>query len=55
MFPVLSLELNVLQCMSWYPRADKDYLVAIGQANGSITLATLDQKKNDPLIGREYG
>lgn len=41
--------------MSWYPRADKDYLVAVGSANGTVTLASLDQKKNDELIGRSFG
>lgn len=40
--------------MAWYPKRDKDYLVAVGQANGGITLVSLDQKKNDDLIGRWF-
>ncbi|XP_067931890.1 GATOR2 complex protein MIOS-B-like [Watersipora subatra] len=47
-------ETQFAKCMSWYPKADKDYLVAIGQANGSISLISLDKKKIDDLIGREY-
>ena len=40
--------------MSWYPRPEKDYLVAVGQANGCVTLVSMDGKKNDDLINREF-
>jgi len=41
--------------MSWYPKADRDYLVAVGHVNGRVSLTSLDQKKNDELIGKEFG
>jgi len=48
-------EIGFPKCMAWYPRPDKDYLVAVGKANGNILLTSLDPKVNDELIGREFG
>ncbi|XP_003222042.1 GATOR2 complex protein MIOS [Anolis carolinensis] len=46
-----------LKCVAWYPKYDPECLLAVGQANGRVVLASLGQDHNSKckdLIGKEF-
>lgn len=48
---------HYVKCIDIYPKSDTDLLLAIGQANGRVTLVTFGSSEYDSqgLPGKEFG
>ncbi|KAJ8313969.1 hypothetical protein KUTeg_008530 [Tegillarca granosa] len=48
-------EIQFMKTVAWYPKSEPDNLVAVGQANGKITLISFGQQQgSSDLIGKEF-
>lgn len=49
-------EIQYLKCVAWYPRAEPENLLAVGQANGRVLLTCIGKENNSSNFGiaREF-
>ncbi|KAL5006538.1 hypothetical protein ScPMuIL_015344 [Solemya velum] len=50
----VNTEIPITKCVAWYPKKEPENLLAVGQANGKVTLTSFGSADNHDLIGKEF-